>query len=302
MTRCRYFARLGAVAAALLASCATYTPIRTHFNQGVRLYEEENWAGAAREYRLALEEDPCDHRARFNLAVTLEEMGRTDLARAEYEWIIANRPGDLRASANLAAIEIEEGNKEAGYARLQALVDRYETMAMPRVALASHYVRDGRTEEALVLVRQALEIDSSDIEANFLLGRILEERSDFPGARAAYEKSLANAPNDVASLLALGRVERATGKPDLARSYYRRAAGRNRNSLEAHRALAQMAEESGSLEEAVRHLWEVRRLEKEPSSQTWSDLLRLYEALARQAQEGVGRDGQPPPTALPPVK
>ena len=79
------------------AARATYTPVRTHFNKGVRLYDEENYSGAGREYRLAIEEDPMDHRAHFNLAMTLEEQGRTDLARAEYEWILSVRPDDLRA-------------------------------------------------------------------------------------------------------------------------------------------------------------------------------------------------------------
>jgi Flp pilus assembly protein TadD len=279
------FALLAAVLAVLAAGCSTTpSPVRTHFNQGVRLYAEENYPGAAREYRLALEEDPLDHRARFNLAVTLEEMERTDLARAEYEWILSVRPEDLRASANLAAIDIETGNAEAGYARLQGLVDRYPTMAMPRVALATHYFREGRLDEAEMLVFQAVKIDGSDIEANFLHGQILEKRGQLVEARASYERALKNAPNDVASLMALGRVERASGRPDLARSYLRRAVSRRRNSLEAHRALAELEEEAGNFEAAAGHLWEVRRLDREGADRVSSDLARVYRELLRREE------------------
>src|SRR5262245_20426779 len=101
-----------------LGGCATYTPIQTHINKGVRLYNEKNYSGAAREYRLALEEDPLDYRARFNLAMSLEELGRKDQAREEYEWILSQRPGDLRATVNLAGMDIEAGDRDAGYARL----------------------------------------------------------------------------------------------------------------------------------------------------------------------------------------
>jgi tetratricopeptide (TPR) repeat protein len=283
--RSNVFALLTAVLSALVAGCSTTpSPVRTHFNKGVLLYDDENYAGAAREYRLALEEDPLDHRARFNLAVTLEEMERTDLARAEYEWILSVRPEDLRASANLAAIDIETGNAEAGYARLQGLVDRYQTMAMPRVALATHYFREGRLDEAEMLVFQALKIDGSDIEANFLHGQILEKRGQLAEARASYERALKNAPNDVASLLALGRVERALGRPDLARSYLRRAVSRRRNSLEAHRALAELEEEAGNLEAAAGHLWELRRLDREGADRVSSDLTRVYRELLRREE------------------
>src|SRR6185503_3331646 len=102
------------------------------------------------------------------------------------------------------------------------------------------------------LACKALAIDPADVEANYLMGRIQEERGDAISARAAYEKALKSAPNDVATLLALGRVERKLGRPALARSYLRRAASRSRNSLEANRGLAEMAEEAGDLEEAAR--------------------------------------------------
>jgi tetratricopeptide (TPR) repeat protein len=278
------------------AGCATYTPIRTHFNKGVRFYQEKNYPGAAREYRLAIEEDPMDHRAHFNLAVTLEEMGRTDLARAEYEWILGIRPDDLRASVNLAALEIEAGEREAGYARLESMVARYGTLAMPRVALATHYVRDGRLDEAETLAREAVARDESDVEGNFLLGEILarkaaglpdgsrEREAAVGAARTALETALRNAPNDVATLLALGRLERLAGKADLSRNYYRRVILLRRRSEEGHRALADLNEEAGDYEAAVAHLWELRALGDAGDPEVSQRLLRLYGELLRQEE------------------
>jgi tetratricopeptide (TPR) repeat protein len=279
--------KLVLAAACVAAGCATPSEVRTHFNKGVRLYDEGNYAGAAREYRLAIEEDALDIQSHFNLAMSLEEMGRRDLAREEYVWILNARPGDLRASANLAAMEIEEGQKDAGYARLQGLVAQYDTLAMPRVALATHYLRDGRLDEAETLVRDALKRDESDIEANFLLGAVLVARGD-PGlhaeARKAFETALKNSPNDVPSLLALGRLARDDGKFDRARDYFRRVVLQKRNSLEAHAALAEMNEQAGDLEEAAYQLWQVRKIDPKRADEASRSLVRIYDALRRQEE------------------
>jgi tetratricopeptide (TPR) repeat protein len=290
---CRFLMLL---AGAALFGCATTTPVRTHFNKGVRLYDEKNYAGAAREYRLAIEEEPLDYRSHFNLAMSLEELGRRDLAREEYAWILSFRPCDLRASVNLAAIEIEDGERDAGYARLQGMVDRYPTLAMPRVALATHYLKDGRLDEAETLVREGLKRDDSDIEANFLLGEILVRKADgldagseqraclIKEARKAFETALANAPNDVPSLLALGRLARSEGKTDRARDYYRRVVLQKRDSLDAHMALADLYQETGELEDAVYQLWQVRKIDPKRDEEISVTLARLYAELERQAR------------------
>jgi tetratricopeptide (TPR) repeat protein len=285
-----------ALAALCLSGCASYTPIETSFNRGVRLYNDKNYAGAAREYRLALEEDPMDHRARFNLAMTLEEMGRTEQARAEYQWILSTRPQDLRAAVNLAAIEMEAGEREAAYARLEEVAARYDTMALPRVALATHYLKDGRLEDAERMARAALAIDEADIEANFILGEVLSRRAQSceagsaervrlaDEARKAYLAALANQPGDVASLLALGRLEMAEGRRDRARDYFRRVVLQRRWSLEAHVALADLSEESGDLEGAVHHLLQVRSLGGDRAGDVAPRLARLYAELQRQEE------------------
>jgi uncharacterized protein HemY len=159
------------------------------------------------------------------------------------------------------------------------------------VGLATHYLREGRIEEAEVLVRDALKIDDSDVEGNFLLGEILvrkaagfdagspERAALVAEARKAFETSLANAPDDVASLLALGRLERAEGRPGLARSYYRRVVLQKRQSAEAHEALADLHEDSGELEHAVNNLLNLRMLAPERDAEISARLQRLYATL-----------------------
>lgn len=296
MPQTRTGSRLAAAAVLCLFGCASYTPIRTHFNKGVRFYDEKNYAGAAREYRLAIEDDPKDLRAHFNLAMTLEEMGKPDLARAEYEWILAMNPDDLRASINLSAMEIDSGDREGGYARLQRMVDAYPTLALPKVALATQQLREGRLDEAEALARAALAVDESDIEANFILGEVLAKRGDvdsLAAARKSYLVALANAPDDVASLLALGRLERAQGKPDLARGYFRRVILQRRRSEEARRALAELSEEAGDLEDAVNQLWELRAMGGAAAEGVGPRLAKLYGELMRREEERMAVTSRP---------
>jgi hypothetical protein len=56
---------------------------------------------------------------------------------------------------------------------------------------------------------------------------------------------------------------------------------RSRNSADAHRALAQLEEDGGNLEDAVWHLWELRRVDRASQDQVSADLARLYRALLR---------------------
>ncbi len=295
----RLLLALAAFATVMLSSCGSYTPIRTHFNKGAHFYSQENYEGAIREYRLALEEDPLDHRARFNLAVSLEAMEETAAARAEYEAILAQNPDDLRANINLAVIEIEANETESGHARLARMIALHPTLPAPRIALATQHFREGREAEAEALARQGLALDSTDVEANHLLAEILVRRAtDAPvsdGAAAALldearEKLrlvLKYEPDDLAALLTLGRLERRAGNVEASRGFYRRVLLQKRTSLEAHLALAAIAEESGEHDLAVHHLWQARALDpKHPELANVSErLVHLYEILRREESE-----------------
>ena len=124
------FAGILCLAALFATACGHrgVTPIRSHFNQGVYHYSKGAYDAAISEYRLALEEDAGDWRARFNLAEALEaratrlELGgepeEAEALRREaeehYVRILADDPGNLRASVNLAARERQRGDAGAG--------------------------------------------------------------------------------------------------------------------------------------------------------------------------------------------
>ena len=72
----------------------------------------------------------------------------------------------------------------------------------------------GRDDEALPVIRRAVELDSGVRWHNSLLGEILLDLGRLDEAVSAYEKSLALAPDDVRSTLGLGNALQASGREE----------------------------------------------------------------------------------------
>ncbi len=273
-----------ALAVVLVVACGHrgITPIRTHFNKGVYLYSQGNYDGAVGEYRMALDEDPGDHRARFNLAETLEvkatllesadALDEAEKLRSEaeehYRAILAQRPDDLRASVNLAAREMAQGDVDAAETRLHAAMERHPRSPLPRVALAAHRLRQAGDDpdtiaDAVELLEEALGRDRRNVDANMLLGHAYAALDEPDEAREAYLRALEHAPSDVATLMALAHLEAQAGHPQQSESWLRRALYVRPDQLEAHLLLSEALDAQGNLEGATFHLWRSRQLEDE---------------------------------------
>ena len=227
-----------AVAALAIGACGGVTPIRTAFNRGVYQSSQANPDGAVREYRLAVEEDPSDVRARFNLACALEDVAALrnseaskskdassaaalttagalarSSARAEYVLLLTANPSDLRAAVNLAAMDFEDADRSGDAALEAAGLERLAAAAagghvLPARSLAARHLLKDRRAEAAVWIGKALAADGSDVEALFLKGRLAAIEGRFDDALQSFDEVLTNAPDDVAALLASGESER----------------------------------------------------------------------------------------------
>ncbi len=297
------------------------TPIRTHFNQGVYHYSHGDYDAAIGEYRLAMEENAGDHRARFNLAEALESRAtrierdgnpeRAEALRQEaeehYRALLAADPHHLRANVNLAARELDRGDEAAAEARLRAAIERHPRSTLPRVALAAHRLREGELREAAALLEEAVARDRTHPDANVLLGHAyaaLDRQGTadpdlVANARAAYERTLERVPGDVGALMGLARLERRAGQLDRAESLARRTLYILPDLIEAHLLLADLLEARGELEETTAHLWRARQLEVDAHphltrEQYRQRLLDLYRRLAE--QEGAAATAAEPRT------
>lgn len=255
----------------------SYTPIRTAFNRGVYHFSNGEYEAAITMYREALNDDPLDHRARFNLGVTLEALAeqieegpggaepakhlRTE-AEKEYRLILSRRPDDLRASINVAAMEFERGEVEPAVGRLTSLIEKHPESVLPRSALASHFLRQGLTAEALRLLQVAQAMDPTDVGVNDLLGEAALAQGDKVQARAAFQRVLDVDPQNRSALLAMARIALEAGDDLDAIDLYRRVTLGDPGCHEAHLRLSELyGREGRDLEVAATHLWSARNLQ-----------------------------------------
>src|SRR5262249_43496716 len=135
---------------------------------------------------------------------------------------------------------------------------------LPRTALAANLLAEGRAVEAQATLEGALRVDPSDVHTNMLLGDARAVLGDVAGAREAYGHALDREPGDLATLLALARLERRGGRSDDAASALERALLVDPDCAEAHRVLSEVSGARGDPERAVLHLWAARRLDPKP--------------------------------------
>jgi len=133
----------------LLAACGTYSPLDSHYNRGVELYDEGKLADAIREYRMAIEDNPSNVRAHYNLAVAYHDEGKKADAAGEYEKVLKLDSDNARALVSLASLKADEGKdaEAVGLLDRAAAADRHS--GFPKSALGAYQERKGDLDRAL---------------------------------------------------------------------------------------------------------------------------------------------------------
>ncbi|MEM9294442.1 MAG: tetratricopeptide repeat protein [Planctomycetota bacterium] len=287
---------LGAALAWPVGGCGRkegVAPIRSHFNRGVKQFDDRQWDAAAASYRRAIADEPDDRRARFNLSVTLELAARDatdaaqaaalrDQALAELMELLERHPDDERALLNVAAMTAEREGPEAGEAYYQTALQAHPRSAEARAAYANFLLRQDRADDAAAQAELALASDAGSFAGTVALGDAKLRQGDLDAAAKAYAKALATAPDQPVVLRTMAQLEFERGRPAEAQVHVRRALLIDPEDPGLHRLAGQIAEQQGQTEQAVYHRWQARDLEPDPerAEQDRQTLARLYERLA----------------------
>jgi tetratricopeptide (TPR) repeat protein len=162
-----------------------------------RAIADENPPAAKAAAEKALEVNPGLTEAHLFLAELALDEGRRDEARTLIAKAQGINPNSLEAQALLAAIAHLEGKTaefEAAAAKVRAINPGYGELY--RVA-GDHAARNYRFDEAVTLVRRALEIEPDNIRAHADLGMHLLRTGDEPAAKQALDRSFKSDPFDV---------------------------------------------------------------------------------------------------------
>lgn len=131
-----------------------------------------------------------------------------------------------------------------------ALADAYGTLG--KILMAADL--DDAAEPCLL---NAQTLAPADIRWPYYLGHLSRDRGDLASAKCFFERSLALRADDVATLVWLGDIELASGRPDEAGPRFEQALSLQSNSLSARFGLGRTALAKQDYPRAVTHLEQV---------------------------------------------
>jgi len=206
------------------------------------------------------------------------------------------------------------GHPREALVRSRSLVRSRPTMRVALLQLAHLERESGSMPAAIAALRQALTIDSGDIEAASLLGAYLTSANQpldaiallepyaagayadvhvlvslslaqaragrYGEARAGLQKALAEDASNARLLVTLGTVELMAGRRAEARTAFESALARNADIARAHSSLGAMAAEEGHQQEALVHWRRATALDADE----YEKLLAVGIAIARNAR------------------
>jgi tetratricopeptide (TPR) repeat protein len=143
-----------------------------HQLRGNTLYYLEDYVGAERELRRALQLDARDFDAQNSLALTLQALECFDDARDAYQRALRLRPGMWQAWANLGLMELEHGSATDAETALRNALEQASRETPLRLALAQVLEKRGATREALAESEIGIGFDAHNAELWELVSRL----------------------------------------------------------------------------------------------------------------------------------
>jgi len=263
---------------------------------GRRAMVRGDFEGAAREFRLATEEQPDDPHAW--LALGRAEMAAERYPRARDAFVAVAR---LRPHAALPRVlightwELQRRYDEA------LLAYRHATQAAPRSAYAhrvmgTRLLRWGRAELALEPLERAVELDPEHAETWNALALARSAAEDAGGAEAAFRQGLRRHPDHPGMRLGLAALLVNTGRYEAALAIYDAIVRERPGFAPGHVGRGILLHELGREDEAEAAFVEAVRVARRPGR--FRRRLEAYRALRRGAEPGDGIDG-PSPASVP---
>ena len=186
--------------------------------QGLALLTEKKLAAAVAPLTQACDLDPQDEEACYYLARTLSALSRWEEARAPFDKALRAAPKGMLTRVHRAAAlnEMALGRiAEAEQHFKQAIATTGNAAAQPedpRVDYGAFLFRQGRTDEALKILQQAVGAAPKSARAHGELGRVLLHSGKAEAAVALLEKAVELDPRASSIRLLLGRAYLQTGR------------------------------------------------------------------------------------------
>jgi len=184
----------------LLQSAQTYESL------GIRKLDEEDWQGAAEQFRKGLALAPDSAALHHRLGTALSMMKDGTGARAEFETAVQKSPDYFPAQFSLGVLYQAEGKQDPAIAHFEEALRARPTYTEARLRLASSLRRTGRMKESLSQYEQAMNAAPDNSEARIgyvmMLSRLHRDRE----ARGVLSEAVRANAGDLVYTHALARL------------------------------------------------------------------------------------------------
>jgi Flp pilus assembly protein TadD len=222
-----------------------------------------DFASAERAYRRATEVDGNFAEAFNNLGVLLREGGKLTEATTMLERAVALDPQLSAARFNLGLAYEEQGKLAEAEREYLATIDRLPNDPVPRINLAMMLLDTGRREDAAVQLRAARPMVRGDVLLSIAVGEGFRRsglpEEAVPVLRMALNQAPDPPPTELLAELALAYY--AAGDLDVAEATMRRAVGQNELDPALQYAYGSILAKQGQLGKARAHLRRAAKLD-----------------------------------------
>ncbi|MDJ0710588.1 MAG: PEP-CTERM system TPR-repeat protein PrsT [Woeseiaceae bacterium] len=132
-------------------------------------------------------------------------------ARLRYRRALQIAPDNVPVILQLARLGMLEGDVAGSVSWLEKARDHSRDALMPRIQLATHYLKQNRLEEALRVAQEAVQIDESDARSRNLLGVAQMATSDLVSADRSFSAAIRLDPEVAAYRFNYARLKYMTG-------------------------------------------------------------------------------------------
>lgn len=179
------------------------------------------------------------------------KLNEPGVAAGYFERASKANPGDSRARTGIALSHLASGDRTRGIAELEQAVELDSSNLQADVALVMAQVREKQFDKALAAVAR-MEKKAPDNPMPFTLrGAVLSAKGDVKGARAAFEKALQVDPAFYAAAANLAAFDLRDKRPGDARQRYESVLAKDPKNSQAAVALAALTASTGGSREQV---------------------------------------------------
>lgn len=220
--------------------------------------QKNDFSGAEKLLKIAIEKDPNNYQAWFDLGFVLNRLARPEESIAAYRKSVSAKPDVFESNLNLGLMLVRANNAEAeqflrAATTLKPTAHLEEGQARAWLALG-HLLENKKPQEALQAYAKASELTPKDPEPHLSAGLLYERQKEFAAAEIEYKQVLELDPHSTEAAIGLTNLYMKSGKLSDAEPLLHRLAGERPNEAGIHLQLGRLLAAQGKKDDAIPEL------------------------------------------------